>query len=329
MSVPVRAIECLRRATRRTHGPIKVTAAALALIVGASACGSLDSGAVPLPLSVPGQPAGTIVVPTGADVPTVVQRVRDAITSAGGSVLTVVDHTANARVAGVEIPPTTEVIGGPPAAGLPLLRLDQRAGANLPQHYLVRQGPDGSVTLTTNSAEYLAAVSQITPNDASTALHDSTGAVLNAVAPGNADALPTALVGVTPFQYLVTLASSADIGVTVDRLRRAADRAPTRSVAVLDMAAGSAEGGPPIRPTSVVLATLPEVEAALVAAAPSIGVDLPLRYVVWRDEQNRTQIGYPDVRRIALRHGVNPDDPTVVRLVSDADRLARLGAGVP
>jgi uncharacterized protein (DUF302 family) len=328
MSVPVGALAFRPRAARRTHGPITVTAAALALVLGTSACGNLGSGAVPLPLSVPGRPAGSIVVPTGTDVPTAVQRVRDAITGGGGSVLTVVDHTANARVAGVQIPPTTEVIGGPPAAGLPLLRLDQRAGANLPQHYLVRQGPDRSVTLTTNSAEYLAAVSQITPKDARTALHDSTGAVLNAVAPGNADAMPTGLVGVTPFQYLVTRASGADIGVTVDRLRRAADRAPTRSVAVLDMAAGLAEGGPPIRPTSLVLATLPDAEAALVAGAPSIGVDLPLRYVVWRDEQNRTQIGYPDVRRIALRHGVNPDDPTVVRLVSDADRLARLGAGV-
>ncbi len=76
--------------------------------------------------------------------------------------------------------------------------------------------------------------------------------MLNTVAPGNADALPTALVGVTPFRYLLTLAGRADIGV-----------------------------------------------------------------------------GHPDVRTIALRHGVNPDDPTVVRLVSDADRLARLGAGVP
>ena len=328
MSVPVRAPAFRTRPSRRVPGPITAAGAALALVL-ASACGnaSPSTSDVALPRAVPGQPAGTIAVPVGTDVPTAVQRLRDAITGGGGTVLAVVDHTANARAAGIQIPPTTSVIGGPPAAGLPLLRVDQRAAANLPQHYLVRQAPDGSTTLTTNSAEYVGAVSQVAATDARTPLHDSTVAVLNAVAPGSGGTAPTPLVGVTPFQYLVTVRGGADVVVTAERLRRAADRAPAQSVAVLDMAAGSAEGGPPIRPTSLVLATVPDAEAALVAAAPTIGLDLPLRFVVRRDEQNRTQIAYPDVRRIALRHGVNPDDPAVARLVAESDRLARLGAG--
>ena len=59
---------------------------------------------------------------------------------------------------------------------MPLLRVDQRAAANLPQHYLVRQAADGSVTVTMNSADYLAAVSKVTSPAAGTALHDSTEA---------------------------------------------------------------------------------------------------------------------------------------------------------
>jgi uncharacterized protein (DUF302 family) len=301
----------------------------LVVALVASACGNLSNASPPAPPAAPpGSAAGTVVVPAGTDVATAVQRLRDAITAGGGSV-TVVDHTANAAAVGVQIPPTVEVIGGPPAAGLPLLRLDQRAGANLPQHYLVRQGTDGSVTVTANSAEYVSAVSGILPTEARTALHDSTAAVLNAVAPGGGDILPTPLVGVTPSGFLLTVPSSTDVAATAERLRRAADRAPTRSIPAVDMAAGSDQGGPPIRPTSLVFVNDPAADAALIAAAPTFAIDLPMRFVIWLDEQNRTQVGYPDARRLALRHGVSPDDPNVGRLAADADRLAHTGAGLP
>ena len=46
------------------------------------------------------------------------------------------------------------------------------------------------------------------------------------------------------------------------------------------------------------------------------------------DDQNRTKISYPDVRRIAVRHGIAADDPNVVALAAEADKLGRLGAGV-
>jgi uncharacterized protein (DUF302 family) len=334
MSVQVLSIRT--RAAFRWSGPAKCVAMALVvalLTFGATACGNIALGTLgsgaPGPTTIAGQPSGTIAVPAGTDVAAAAQRVRDAITAGGGTVVTVVDHTANARAVGVQLPPITEVIGGPPPAGLPLLRIDQRAAANLPQHYLIRQAADGTVTLTANSADYIAAMSFVTQSDASTALRDSTAAVIGAVSPDSGGIIPSALVGLTPADYMITLGSRLAVPAAVDRLRRGADRPPTRSLAIVDMALGSDVNGPPIRPTTLVLATLPDAEAALVASTPAFAIDLPLRFVIWTDQQNRTQVGYPDVRRLALRHGVNPDDPTVARLAADADRLARLGTGVP
>jgi uncharacterized protein (DUF302 family) len=160
------------------------------------------------------------------------------------------------------------------------------------------------------------------------ALRDSTAAVLTEAVPGSRIPVPSPLVGVTPSQYLVTVSGSADVPTTVERLRRSADSRPTRSLAAVDLAAGSATPGPPIRPTSVVFVSNPAAEAPLLAAAPSIALDLPLRFVVWTDEQNLTRIGYPDVARLVARHGVAADDPNVVRLAADSDRLARLAAGI-
>ena len=84
-----------------------------------------------------------------------------------------------------------------------------------------------------------------------------------------------------------------------------------------------------VRPTTVVLVSTPASEAPLLAAAPAIGLDLPLRFVVWLDDQQRTRVGHPDVRAIAAGHGgIAADDPAMVRLAANADRSARAAAGL-
>ncbi|WP_219413233.1 DUF302 domain-containing protein [Pseudonocardia nigra] len=306
---------------------VRALGVALALAVGSTACANPEPLVEELPQAAPGQPAGTVVLPAGAsDVARTVQRIQDAITAAGGTVTALVDHAADARGVGVEIPPNTVVIGGSPAAWQPLLRADQQAAAELPQRYLVRQDGTGAVTLTTNSAAYVAAVSGVVAPEARTALHDTTTAVARQ-ALGADPPLGSPLIGVTPVNYLLTVPTDSPVPEAVDRLRRAAAAGAGRVDAVLDLSAGPGDGGPPLRPTSLVLVSTPEAEAPLLAAAPSIGLDLPLRFAVWRDAQDVTQIGYPDLRRIAVRHGIPVDDPNVARLTADADRIARAAAG--
>lgn len=328
MSVRPRSVH-LRTVGSRTLRSLRMLPAALVVAVIATGCGNVASIEVPLSTApAPGQPAGTVQIPAGTDAAQTVQRVQDAILANGGTVAAVVDHAAAARTAGVEIPPTVVVIGGAPTTQVPMIRADQPAGANLPQRYLVRQGVDGTVTLTYDGADYLAAVSRVTAPDVRSVLREANTAVAGQAVPGTTVPQPASLVGVTPSGYLLSVFGSADVPVTVERLRRAADRGGNRTIAAVDLAVGSADPGPGVRPTAVVLVSVPAAEAPLLAAAPSIGLDLPIRFVVWLDDQNRTQIGYPDPRRVAARHGIPVEDPNVVRLVAEADRLARLAAGV-
>lgn len=308
----------------RTH-TIRMLGAGLAVLLAAG-CGARVV-LPPAPAAAPGQPAGSVVVPAGTDVAAAVQRLQDAITADGGAVAAVVDHAVDGRDAGIEVPPDVVVIGGPAAAQLPLLRADQRAAAHLPERYLVRQTADGAVTITYNSAAFVAAVSGVSAADARTALMDSSSAVAVRAGPVAAAPIASPLVGVGPAENFRAVFGSADVPTTVERLRRNADRAPSRSVAVVDMAAGSADPGPAIRPTTLVLVSTPEAEAPLVSAAASFGIEVPMRFVVWLDDQNRTQIGYPNVVRLAARHGIPADDPNVSALAAAADRLARLAAG--
>ncbi len=92
--------------------PTRLVDATLALSAVGAACGAtrtVDSLAPPA--TPPSQPAGTIVVPAEADVPGTVERFHTTVTGAGGTVVTVVDHAADAAAVRVSTSPSTEVIG--------------------------------------------------------------------------------------------------------------------------------------------------------------------------------------------------------------------------
>ena len=75
------------------------------------------------------------------------------------------------------------------------------------------------------------------------------------------------------------------------------------------------------------LLSAPEFTTPLVAAAPTFGLELPLRFVIWLDDKNVTQVGYVDVGVLAARHGLKADDPNVVKLAAECDRIAKIVAG--
>ncbi|MCW0215189.1 MAG: DUF302 domain-containing protein [Pseudonocardia sp.] len=309
-------------------------AACLLLTAGLVACGEGNPEA-PLGALRDGIPAqagrvpGTVTRVGGTDTADVVAKLRAAIIANGGAVATVVDHSAQAAKAGTGFPKVLTVVGGSAATQVPLLRLDQRAGALLPERYLVRQDVEGgAVTVTYDSANYIAAVAGITDAAASTPLATGAADVAYAATGDAPEALPSPLVGVTSAGFLQTVFGSADVPATAGRLTRAAGRVPTSDAGTVDLAAGSATGGPAIRPTTTVLVNIPEAEGPLLQLAPSMAIEFPMRFVIWVDDQNRTQIGHPSPASLAARYGVPPTDPAVVKLTTEADRLARTAAGL-
>jgi uncharacterized protein (DUF302 family) len=289
-----------------------------------AACGTGESVYDLAPPARPGQAAGTVVVTGSADVAATVKRLQDAITAAGGTVAATVDHAADAKAAGVTLPAATVVIGGSPGAQAPLLRAGQRAGATVPERYLVRQGAGGVATITYDSADYVAAVSGVIDPAASTALAAEIGAVAARGAGVRSLPLPAPLLGVSPQEFLLVVAGDTTVPTTVTRLRSNAPQGST-VVAAIDLAA--ATPAPAIRPTTEVLVSTPAAESPLIAAAPSFGLEMPMRYLVWVDDQQITQVGCTNVRLLATRHGLPADDPNVVRLAADADRLVKIVTG--
>ena len=72
----------------------------------------------------------------------------------------------------------------------------------------------------------------------------------------------------------------------------------------IDHAAGAAEAGMALRPTQLLIFGAPRTGTPLMQAAQTMGIDLPLRVLVWADAEGKTWVSYVDPAALARRHGV-------------------------
>lgn len=305
---------------------------AASLLVGTAACGFAATGedvtSIAPPLPSAGRPPGTVTLPMGTEMGPAVKKLQDAITAGGGVVLATVDNAADARANGAPaVAANTVVIGGAAAVGLPMLRANQQAAAALPERYLLKQDPGGAVSLTYNGPDYVAAVSGVVDLAATNPFTTATASVADQTAGTSGVHESAPLIGVTPKDFLLTDGARTTVQATVAGLRGALKAPGETVVADQDLAAGSGDPGPALRATHSLLVSAPGFTSPLVAAAPTFGLELPLRFVVWLDNKNTTQIGYVDVGVLAARHGLKADDPNVVRLAAECDRLASAASG--
>lgn len=72
----------------------------------------------------------------------------------------------------------------------------------------------------------------------------------------------------------------------------------------INHAALAAQAGLTLRPTEVILFGNPKGGTPLMQAKQTIGIDLPLKALVWQDESGKTWLSYNDPVWLAARHDV-------------------------
>ena len=104
---------------------------------------------------------------------------------------------------------------------------------------------------------------------------------------------------------LIAFISKFDPKETMDRLAAAVTSRGISIMARIDHAAAAAAIGMELRPTEVLIFGNPRAGTPLMQAVQSVGIDLPLRALVWQDEGGTTWLGYNDPRWLAHRHGAD------------------------
>ena len=91
---------------------------------------------------------------------------------------------------------------------------------------------------------------------------------------------------------------------TVDRLKSLLAAKGVTLFALVDHSGEAAKVGLKLRPTKLLIFGNPRAGTPLMAAAPTIGIDLPLKVLVWQADEGGVWIGYNDAEYIAARHGI-------------------------
>ena len=113
---------------------------------------------------------------------------------------------------------------------------------------------------------------------------------------------------------------------TMDRLQ-AEIRAQRMTVfARIDHAAGAAEVGLKLPPTELIIFGNARGGTPLMQSAQTVGIDLPLKALVWEDTVAKTWISYNEPNWIAQRHNVTNAQPVVSKMAAALSAISRKAA---
>jgi uncharacterized protein (DUF302 family) len=122
---------------------------------------------------------------------------------------------------------------------------------------------------------------------------------------------------------LTSIPGSLGAKETMDRLEAEIRTKGLTIFARIDHAAGAAEVGPQLAPTNLIIFGNARGGTPLMQSAQTVGIDLPLKILVWQDAANNTWLSYNEPRWIAQRHGVLNAEAIVSKM---ADLLRAISA---
>jgi uncharacterized protein (DUF302 family) len=122
---------------------------------------------------------------------------------------------------------------------------------------------------------------------------------------------------------LTTLSSSHGPKDTMNRLAAEITARGMTVFARIDHAAGAADAGLSLRPTELLIFGNAKGGTPLMQSDQTIGIDLPLKALVWQDASGRTWLSYNDPSWLAKRHGLGAEvDPAVKAMAAALNVIA-------
>ena len=102
---------------------------------------------------------------------------------------------------------------------------------------------------------------------------------------------------------LIDLKSPHNAKATMDRLEAVVKERGLNVFARIDHAAGASKIGKTLRPTELLIFGNPQGGTPFMECAQTVGIDLPLKALVWDDAAGQTWLSYNDPAYLGQRHG--------------------------
>ena len=126
---------------------------------------------------------------------------------------------------------------------------------------------------------------------------------------------------------LTSIESTFGPKATMDRLEAEIHQKGMNVFARIDHAAGAANVGLALAPTELIIFGNARGGTLLMQSVQTVGIDLPLKALVWQDAANKTWLSYNEPGWIAQRHGVPGAELTIDKMADLLSAIAREAAG--
>jgi uncharacterized protein (DUF302 family) len=122
---------------------------------------------------------------------------------------------------------------------------------------------------------------------------------------------------------LVNLQSQFSVEKTADRFAAAATEAGLEVFNRIDHAAGAAKVGKTLRPTQLIIFGSPKVGTALMTSDQRVGIDLPLKALVWQDAEGSVWLSYNSSDYVFNRFAINDRSKVKSNVTGALEKLAK------
>jgi len=113
---------------------------------------------------------------------------------------------------------------------------------------------------------------------------------------------------------LVTKVSPHGVDETVDRVESLLSKKGIRVFAVVDHRSNAQGAGLELGEITLIVFGNPKLGTPMMQSNPTVGIDLPMKIVVWRGTDDTVYLAYNDPEYLASRHGITDRDGVVKKM---------------
>ena len=266
----------------------------------------------------PGQGMATVMLKNASDVSSAVAELTAQLEQQGFTIPLIVNHSAAASSVDLELALNQVIFARPPKfIEKRLLRKSNTIGLDMPFKLLVYEDSNGDIKLSVNTLGYLIDRHKIGIRDFVLRMTDKLIEQFGTLADEG--------------HGLISVESSQSIEDTVQALQDAISVNPDiRIPLVLNYKNSSSKKSHKREQKSfpvLIVFGNPNVGTPLMQADPRMGIDLPLKFLVWKDQQGQVNITYNDPHFIANRINLQGQDKRLDAIANVLNKLALAGAG--
>ena len=127
----------------------------------------------------------------------------------------------------------------------------------------------------------------------------------------------------------ISIKSANNFSATLAKLQSAIEKRNFTKFAVIDHAAGAAKTGQSLRPTHLTIFGNATGGTVVMNCKQTVGLDLPLKALIWEDEAGAVQITVPVAAEMARRHATGACADDTIKAMDGVLRAIASEAAAP